>query len=170
MNNDVWSVINTTSNVLSDADNVEKFNTSVQRSTTQERNLESSRIEKKVWKLSSLNSERSLDLAYKWTSRALSSARAQSSNASGTRPLRQRIYGTSITSALKNQRTVTGCGGSQTGMIGWGIRMILKLWTKRQLTVLILRLLNLKLENFLSGKLRALKIFNGHYQWILWLD
>ena len=38
-------VIDTTSNVLSDADNVEKFNTSVQSSTTQERNLESSRIE-----------------------------------------------------------------------------------------------------------------------------
>ena len=55
-------------------------------------------------------------------------------------------------------------------MIGWGIRMILKLWAKRQLTVIILRILKLKLEKFLSGKLRALIIFNGHYQWILWLD
>ena len=39
VNKDVWSVIDTTSNVLSDADNVKKFYTSVQSSTTQERNL-----------------------------------------------------------------------------------------------------------------------------------
>ena len=45
---DVLSVINTTSNELSDADNVEKFYNSVQISMTQERNLESSRIEEKV--------------------------------------------------------------------------------------------------------------------------
>ena len=45
MNEDIWSVINTTYNVLSCTDNVKKFNTIVQRSTTQERNLESSYIE-----------------------------------------------------------------------------------------------------------------------------
>ena len=39
VNKDVWSAIDTTSNVLSDADNVEKFDTSVQSFTTQERNL-----------------------------------------------------------------------------------------------------------------------------------
>ena len=37
VNKDVWSVIDTTSNVLSDTNNVRKFDTSVQRSTTQER-------------------------------------------------------------------------------------------------------------------------------------
>ena len=47
---DVWSVINTTSNVLSDADNVKKFVTSIHSSTTQERNLESSRIEEEILK------------------------------------------------------------------------------------------------------------------------
>ena len=39
VNKDVWSVIVTTSTVLSNADNIEKFDTSVQSSTTQERNL-----------------------------------------------------------------------------------------------------------------------------------
>ena len=39
VNKDVWSAIDTTSSVLSDADNVEKFDTSVQSFTTQERNL-----------------------------------------------------------------------------------------------------------------------------------
>ena len=51
VNKDVWGVIDTTSNVMSDADNVEKFDTSVQRSTTQERNLESSRIEEESLKI-----------------------------------------------------------------------------------------------------------------------
>ena len=51
----VWGVIDTTYNVLSDADNVKKFDTHVQSSTTQEKNLELPRIEeeslkKKVWK------------------------------------------------------------------------------------------------------------------------
>ena len=41
----IWSVIGTTSKVLSCTDNVNKFNTIVQSSKTQERNLESSRIE-----------------------------------------------------------------------------------------------------------------------------
>ena len=41
VNKDVWSVIDTTSKVLSDADNVNKFDTSVQSSTTQESNQES---------------------------------------------------------------------------------------------------------------------------------
>ena len=49
-NKDVWGVIDTTSNVLSDADNVEKFDTNVQSSTTQERNLESSCIEEESLK------------------------------------------------------------------------------------------------------------------------
>ena len=44
VNEDIWSVIDTTSNVLSCTDNVEKFDTIVHSSTTQERNLESSRI------------------------------------------------------------------------------------------------------------------------------
>ena len=35
----VWGVIDTTSNVLSDAENVKKFDTHVQRSMTKERNL-----------------------------------------------------------------------------------------------------------------------------------
>ena len=45
VNKDVWGVIDTTSNVLSCTDNVKKFDSIVQSSTTQERNLESSCIE-----------------------------------------------------------------------------------------------------------------------------
>ena len=45
-----WGVIDTTSNVLSDADNVEKFDKIVQSSTNQERNIESSRIEEESLK------------------------------------------------------------------------------------------------------------------------
>ena len=45
VNEDIWSGIDTTSNVLSCTDNVEKFDTIVQSSMTQERNLESSCIE-----------------------------------------------------------------------------------------------------------------------------
>ena len=40
MNKDVWGVIDTTSNVLGEADNVKKLDTSVQSSMIQERNLE----------------------------------------------------------------------------------------------------------------------------------
>ena len=40
VNNNVWSVIDTTFNMLSDSDNVKKFDIIVQSSTTQERNLE----------------------------------------------------------------------------------------------------------------------------------
>ena len=50
VNKDVWSVIDTTSNVLSDTDNVKKVDTSVQISTTQESNLESSRIQEESLK------------------------------------------------------------------------------------------------------------------------
>ena len=50
MNEDIWGVIDTTSNVLSGTDNVEKFDTIVQQSTTQESNLESSRIEEESLK------------------------------------------------------------------------------------------------------------------------
>ena len=39
INKDIWSVIDTTSNVLSCADNVEKFDTLVHGSTTQERDM-----------------------------------------------------------------------------------------------------------------------------------
>ena len=45
VNKKIWDLIDTTSNVLSDADNVKKFDTHVQRSRTQEWNLELSRIE-----------------------------------------------------------------------------------------------------------------------------
>ena len=45
VNKNIWGVIDTTSNVLSDADNNKNFDTHVQSSTTQERNLESSLIE-----------------------------------------------------------------------------------------------------------------------------
>ena len=45
VNEDIWSLIDSTPNVLSCTDNVNKFNTIVQSSTTQERDLESSRIE-----------------------------------------------------------------------------------------------------------------------------
>ena len=50
VNKDIWSVIDMTLNVLSEVSNVKKFNTSVQSSTTQERNLESSRIEEESLK------------------------------------------------------------------------------------------------------------------------
>ena len=50
VNTNVWGVIDTTSNVLSDAENVEKFDTSVQSSTTQESNLELSQIEEESLK------------------------------------------------------------------------------------------------------------------------
>ena len=42
VNEDIWSVIDTTLNLLSCTDNVEKFDTIVHSSTTQERNMESS--------------------------------------------------------------------------------------------------------------------------------
>ena len=44
MNKNIWSVIDTTSNVLSCTENVEKFDTIVHSSITQESNLESSQI------------------------------------------------------------------------------------------------------------------------------
>ena len=44
MNKNIWSVINTTSNVLICTDNVEKFDTIVHCSMTQERNMELSLI------------------------------------------------------------------------------------------------------------------------------
>ena len=44
VNEDIWSVIDTTLNVLSCTDNVNKFDTIVHSSTTQERNLKSSRM------------------------------------------------------------------------------------------------------------------------------
>ena len=44
MNEDIWSVIDTTSNVLSCTDNDDKFDTLFHGSTTQERNLESLRL------------------------------------------------------------------------------------------------------------------------------
>ena len=44
LNEEIWSVINTTSNVLSCTDNVEKFDTIVHSSTTPKRNPESSQI------------------------------------------------------------------------------------------------------------------------------
>ena len=50
VNNDIWGVIDTTFNVPSDTDNVEKFYTLIQSSTTQKRNLESSRIEEESLK------------------------------------------------------------------------------------------------------------------------
>ena len=50
VNKDVWGLINTTSNMLSDADNAKNFDTSVQSSRTQERNLESSLIEEESLK------------------------------------------------------------------------------------------------------------------------
>ena len=51
VNEDIWGVIDTTSNVLSGTDNVEKLDTIVQCYTTQERNLESSRIEEEILKI-----------------------------------------------------------------------------------------------------------------------
>ena len=45
VNKDIWGLIDTTSNVMSDAEKFKKLNTHVQISTIQERNLESSRIE-----------------------------------------------------------------------------------------------------------------------------
>ena len=39
VNKNVWGVIDTISNVLTDADHVKKFDTHVQSSTTQERNI-----------------------------------------------------------------------------------------------------------------------------------
>ena len=55
VNKYIWSVINMTSNVLSCTDNINKFDTIVHSSTTQERNLELSRIEEVGVKVSSLN-------------------------------------------------------------------------------------------------------------------
>ena len=105
-------------------------------------------------------------IQYRWTSRILSSAKAQSSKASGSRPSMQRIYATSISPHLPEQRAWAERGGIKTGMPGWGIRMILKQWAKWQHTVIILIILNLKLEKFLSGKR---KIFHRHDKRIWWL-
>ena len=120
MNKDIWGVIDTTSNVLSGTDNVEKFDTIVQRSTTQESNLELSRIEEESIKSVFPELGTKLDPIVQMNL-------AHSSKASVTQPFRQRIYGTSVTSALSDRRTVTGCGGERTEMIGWGIRMVLKI-------------------------------------------
>ena len=127
VNKDVWSVIDTTSNELSDADNVEKFDTSVQSSKTQENNLESSRIEEEI--LKSIFPEIGTKLDYSVRVNLANSFVSDSPKfkSSGTRPLRQRIYRTLITSVLPYQRNVMGCGEARTEMIGWGIHMILKL-------------------------------------------
>ena len=123
VNKYVWGVIDTTSNVLSDTDNVEKLDTSVQSSKTQESNLEPSHIEEESLKIIFPELRTKLD----------SSLRVNLTNSvvrespKFNRPWRQRIYGTSITSALPYQRDVTGYGGARRGIIGWGIRMILKL-------------------------------------------
>ena len=50
VNEEIWSVIDTTSNVLSGTDNVKKFDTIVQRSMTQETNMESLGIEERSLK------------------------------------------------------------------------------------------------------------------------
>ena len=65
VNKNIWGVIDTTSKVMSDADKIDKFDTNVQRSMIQENNMGSSRTEKKVRKVSSLNSDRILTLGYK---------------------------------------------------------------------------------------------------------
>ena len=50
VNKDIWSVIDTTSNLMSDADNDKKFDISVHCFTTQERNLELLQIEEEILK------------------------------------------------------------------------------------------------------------------------
>ena len=127
MNKDVWSVIDTASNVLSDTNNVKKFDTSVQSSTTQERKIKLSQIQEESLKSIFPELGTELDSSVRVNLANSVVCKSPKFKASGTRPLRQRIYGTSITSVLLDQRTVTGCGGSRTGMIGWDIRMVLKL-------------------------------------------
>ena len=116
MNKNVWGVIDTTSNVLSDADNVDKFDTHAQRSTTQERNLESSRIKEES--LESIFPE----LGPKFDS----SVRVNLANSIlreipkfkrlGQPTIETADIRTSVTSVLPELRTVTGCRGARKGM------------------------------------------------------
>ena len=156
--------LSTTSNVLSGTDNVEIFDTSVQRSTTQERNLESLRIEEESLKSifpelrSKFDSSVRVNLA--------NSALSKSPNLKRLRhpPIETAdIWNLECISATR-PKNYNGLQRSVDRYYLLGIRMVLKLWVKRQLTGIILRIRKLKLEKFLSGKLRALKIFNGHYQ------
>ena len=94
------------------------------------------------------------------------SAKAQSSKISGSLPLIQRVYITSTLPPLPEQSLWIGRVGTTSGMTCWGIRMILRERAKQQHAVIILRILNLKLEKFLSGKH---KIFQRHKKRIWWL-
>ena len=104
--------------------------------------------------------------AYGWISWITSLAKSKNSKTSESLPSIQQMYITSISPPLLEQRAWTGRRGKTPGIPGWGIRTILKEWAKRQHTVIILRILNLRLEKFLS---RKQKIFHRHNKRIWWL-
>ena len=106
--------------------NIEPSDTSVHGSATQERNSDFSCIEKLGVKVSPTKLSLIWTRAYSWTSWIPSSAKAQSSKASGSRPLMQRIYATSISPPLPEQRAWTGRRGITSGISSLGMRMILK--------------------------------------------
>ena len=116
----VWGVIDTTSNVLSDADNVEKFDTRIQSSTTQERNLESSCIEEVGVKIILSEIFKEFD----------SSGRVNLaiSVLSESPKLKSLGHPTIETADIRKfDFTTSTRGGTTKGMAGWVIRMILKL-------------------------------------------
>ena len=64
--------------------------------------------------------------------------------------------------------SLNGTGGSWTAT-GLCLAMVLKEWARLKHTVIILRILNLKLEKFLNEKILRLRIFHWHDNRILWL-
>ena len=124
---DVWSVINTTSNVLSDTKNVEKFDTSVQSSTTQERNMELLRIEEESLKSIFPDLGTKLDSSVQVTLANSVIHESPEFISLGHPPTETAdIRNLDYISANK-PKNCKGCGGARKGTIHWIIRMILKL-------------------------------------------
>ena len=94
VNKYIWGVIDTTSNMMSGTDNIKKFDTIVQSSTNQERNMESSCIEEESLKSIFPELGTNFDSSVRF-------------------PKFKRLGH----SSLPDRRTVTGCGGARTGMI-----------------------------------------------------
>ena len=128
MNEEVWSPRNnTTSNVLSCTDNIEKFDTLVHGSTTQERNLESSCIEEVGVKsiFPELGKEFDSGIRVNLANYVLSESPKFISLGHLTA---ETVDIRNIDFATSNRaKNLTGCRGARKGTIRWGTHMILKL-------------------------------------------
>ena len=154
----------TTSNLMSCTGSIDKFDTHIHGSTNQERNLESWCIEEVGVKIippeivKESNSSGWVNLANSFLNESPKFISLRHPNAE-TADIRNIDFATSTKAkSLYGLRRAT----ERDDMLGYTHG--LKLRAKRKLTVVMLRILNLKLGKFLSGKLGALKIFNGHYQ------